>query len=281
MIIHKNIKRALSAVLYVCVVFSTLVVNSKVIIWDLGKTLVDTSRWGVAFAELGLRDLIGCLPKAAHLEDVVHDTLDLITGMQIESIAPTCNQKGRPLSQGMCNWLAGVRAPQELLDEVSAVMPRLVDEKYFSNGCEQRVIAKAFYAMFNPETLVKHTYAIKDGVKLLQACSDAGHRNMILSNWDNESFKLLYVAEKTAAIFNEIAPEDLIISGDIGLLKPHPSIFEYTISRAGVSASECIFIDDQIENVEAARVCGMHAIHVENGDYKQVARELKALGILG
>lgn len=44
------------------------------------------------------------------------------------------------------------------------------------------------------------------------------------------------------------------------LIKPDPEIFRLLLNRYGLSAEECIFIDDMEQNVTAARALGIHGI---------------------
>ena len=52
-----------------------------------------------------------------------------------------------------------------------------------------------------------------------------------------------------------------VISGEVGIRKPDPEIYELTCSRLGVSAGECLFVDDIEINCDAARSLGMRAVH--------------------
>jgi glucose-1-phosphatase len=61
---------------------------------------------------------------------------------------------------------------------------------------------------------------------------------------------------------DEFLPElrefDLVMmSNEVGLLKPDPAIFETALELLGVLPQQAIFVDDLAENVEAARALGM------------------------
>ncbi len=56
-------------------------------------------------------------------------------------------------------------------------------------------------------------------------------------------------------IFHEV-----IDSGFVGMRKPEPGIYELTLERLGLSAPECVFVDDTDINCQAARELGMAAI---------------------
>lgn len=70
-----------------------------------------------------------------------------------------------------------------------------------------------------------------------------------------------------------------VISGEVGLRKPEPAIFELAAQRVGVAPQACVFVDDHERNVVAARRLGMAAVH-HRGDELWTARRLAdALGI--
>jgi putative hydrolase of the HAD superfamily len=55
--------------------------------------------------------------------------------------------------------------------------------------------------------------------------------------------------------------ELVVDSAFAGMRKPDPEIYELTLSRLGLPAEACLFLDDLDVNVEAARALGMHAVH--------------------
>lgn len=52
----------------------------------------------------------------------------------------------------------------------------------------------------------------------------------------------------------------VIFSAEVGLAKPDPQIYQLMLAQLAVSPQQSIFVDDFLENVEAARAVGMHAI---------------------
>lgn len=70
--------------------------------------------------------------------------------------------------------------------------------------------------------------------------------------------------------------EQTVLSGEVGVVKPYPEIFELFCSKANVEPSQCVFIDDLISNVEGAKAAGMSAIwYKEVGSLKQELSQLK------
>jgi putative hydrolase of the HAD superfamily len=54
-------------------------------------------------------------------------------------------------------------------------------------------------------------------------------------------------------------------SGDERIVKPEAAAYRVTIARLGVEPSEAVFVDDALENVEAAANYGITAIHFTDG----------------
>lgn len=54
--------------------------------------------------------------------------------------------------------------------------------------------------------------------------------------------------------------KDIIVSADIGVLKPDPKIYLHLLNKHDLKPSESLFIDDVILNVEGAIQVGMHGM---------------------
>jgi putative hydrolase of the HAD superfamily len=54
--------------------------------------------------------------------------------------------------------------------------------------------------------------------------------------------------------------DEMIISAEVGLMKPDPRIYRLALEKLGSCPEESVFIDDVLVNVEAARSIGMSAI---------------------
>jgi epoxide hydrolase-like predicted phosphatase len=67
----------------------------------------------------------------------------------------------------------------------------------------------------------------------------------------------------------------IVCSGEEGIVKPDPAIYELTLARLGVEPGEAIFVDDSPGHVEAARALGLHGIHFTTAP--ALADELSAL----
>jgi epoxide hydrolase-like predicted phosphatase len=69
--------------------------------------------------------------------------------------------------------------------------------------------------------------------------------------------------------------DDIVISAEIGLVKPDPKIYEYSLNRLDISPQEAIFIDDFAVNINAAQALGLHTIHfVSSAETQSQLKEL-------
>jgi putative hydrolase of the HAD superfamily len=58
----------------------------------------------------------------------------------------------------------------------------------------------------------------------------------------------------------------VVVSCEVGCMKPGPEIFRLCLERLGVAAGDALFTDDRLENVEAARGLGLRALHFAGDD---------------
>ena len=70
----------------------------------------------------------------------------------------------------------------------------------------------------------------------------------------------------------------LLNSGCALLRKPEKEIYEIAMQRANANPQECLFIDDLLENIQAAKQIGIEGIHFLSSE--QLKQELVHLGII-
>lgn len=110
-------------------------------------------------------------------------------------------------------------------------------------------------------------------VEIMKRLKNAGFPLYGLSNWSAETFP---IARQKYDFFDLL--DDIIISGEVGSIKPEIEIFEIALSRIGRPAHDCLFIDDALVNIEQARQMGFATIHFQSSE--QLERELHKLGLL-
>lgn len=80
----------------------------------------------------------------------------------------------------------------------------------------------------------------------------------------------------TAPIFDKFG--DIIVSGAERLVKPDAAIYQLARCRFGLAEGEGLFVDDRLENVEAAEANGFVGHHFHNADALRTT--LRALSLL-
>ena len=70
---------------------------------------------------------------------------------------------------------------------------------------------------------------------------------------------------------------EIIVSGEVGLIKPDREIFDLTLEKVSRRPEECVFIDDAKTNVDVAASMGFVAIHFESPE--QLEEKLRGLGL--
>ncbi|MEP7284566.1 MAG: HAD family phosphatase [Chloroflexota bacterium] len=93
-------------------------------------------------------------------------------------------------------------------------------------------------------------------VELIGKLRNVGYKIGLLSN---DALTLEQKLRVDLGIYD--AFDAVVISAAIGVMKPDPRPYETIVLALGVISAECIFIDDNLANVEGARACGMTAIH--------------------
>lgn len=55
--------------------------------------------------------------------------------------------------------------------------------------------------------------------------------------------------------------DEIVDSSHVGMRKPERGIYELTCSRMGIAPDEAVFVDDNADNIAAAREYGMEVVH--------------------
>jgi epoxide hydrolase-like predicted phosphatase len=93
------------------------------------------------------------------------------------------------------------------------------------------------------------------------------YKTALLSNaWDD----LRQMIEEEWKI--DDAFDEIIISAEVGLVKPDASIYQRMIADLDIVPAEAVFVDDFPENVAGARSQGLHAVQFNDSD--QALRDL-------
>ena len=109
----------------------------------------------------------------------------------------------------------------------------------------------------NHHKMFKGTFS--DSISILKNLKQLNYPCYVLSNWSAETFLGMKEKYPFLNLF-----DDMIISGEVKLVKPDPSIYELAIKRFKLEPKNTVFIDDKLENILAAKKLSFKTIHLIN-----------------
>ena len=248
----------------------------KYVIFDLGDVLLaESSKEQVKILGLGKALKIGLtigarqfLPfmKPLNIRKKKKEIAGKIRPIENPALNARTQDGSAPLSQIDRDWLSGKYSCKECLEQATQFVEN--HPELFSGKTEQKSVETAFRINFTPEHVARILKPVKEGIKFVQECKDQGMEVLILSNMDSQTADLLQ--ENYPQLFGLFKEENIFISGDMRMIKPDPQIFETVLRERDLDPHACVFFDDQKENVEAARACGISAV--------QCSKKKKLLG---
>lgn len=98
-----------------------------------------------------------------------------------------------------------------------------------------------------------------------------------------EGYGIYVLSNANARIMDQLghAPvtpylDGCVVSAKERIMKPDPAIFRLLCLRYRLDPAECLFVDDNADNCEGARVAGMHAHHF-TGDVAAIEERVRQL----
>lgn len=251
------------------------------IIFDMNGVLV--TQTGTVW-EVGLKKFFGGF-NPLRIEDTFLNLLDIALPRRPET--PLAMHEGRLLSQLVCDYQRGILTAKEVRNLIKAKLDDLGSA--IDSQRKAQLLQAIVDCIFTPERFVKLIAPIKNGVKIFKKCyrqKDANgnrvHKLFILTNWDAESFSLLFDNRKIRK-FLELA-DGIVVSGAVGLMKPSEAIFTYAFDYFGIDPDTelTFFIDDESCNIKAARALNkrqLKCIHCHNFGFAAVDKTLHTMSV--
>ena len=117
-------------------------------------------------------------------------------------------------------------------------------------------------------------YAHDDTLSILKSLVDnPNYRVYALTNWSGETWPKAIAKFPWLEWF-----EGILVSGDEGMRKPFPEIYELILSRYNINREEAVFIDDSEKNIDGCEAVGIKGIHFTDAD--GLEDRLKELGVM-
>ena len=198
------------------------------------------------------------------IRNIIFDIGNVLAGFSWKDFYVSLGYEGEMLER-----LAAATVKSPLWDEVDRGVwseEELVDGFIRNDPSLESQIRRIFR---NTKGMVsRYEYAIP-WIKSLQK---AGYRCYYLSNFSRKAR-----TECAEALDFLEYMDGGILSWQDKVIKPDPKIYELLLSRYGLKAEECVFLDDTEKNLPQARALGIHTILFQ--DREQAISELKELGV--
>ncbi|MBA3954357.1 HAD-IA family hydrolase [Candidatus Dependentiae bacterium] len=260
-----------------------LVRQPKVIIWDIAGILLRVSKMRMA-KNIGIGSLVWYSItnfKIPNIRPLMFKVLDSLQEYPKDSIMPY-DEKNNLLPYCMYQWFTGEKTGPEIVAQVTDQSTSSRGLQVLADDAERKLVDNAIKALFTPALFASTVKPIKAGIELVHACKTAcpTTRLMVLSNWDSASFDLIYNSWTGQTTFADFNPEDIVISSRIGYAKPDIQCFKHMLKLYNLNSQDCVFVDNQKENLKAAQAAGITSIELKNGDYHTLADAFRSLNLL-
>lgn len=208
----------------------------KAVIFDLGDTLILTDRW----------DYDKCLTKL--LVSLRHDNVHVTVSFNEfkQAYFEVRNQMYAEAEQSLKEVDFHLR--------ISKTLGRF-NLNYSSDSPAITHAAEAFVKVFVEEV------RMEDFIPILLANLKKKYKLGLVSNFAYPPGLWRILQRFNLAKFFDV----VIVSGELGLRKPHPKIFEAALEALGVKAAEAVFIGDSLKaDVFGAKKAGLKTVYVDN-----------------
>lgn len=188
---------------------------------------------------------------------------------------PVLYYKKTPLPTCINHWMKGVISDKVLLDNIDKFIENLKKMHYFASEFEKNLVQQSIKVILDESEIATNMQPITPMIKLVENIKREGKHNIyIISNYAKHAADFLI--EKNKEFFSLF--DDIIISAEIGMIKPDREIFDYFLQKHNTEADKCVFIDDQEQNVLAAKQMGITSFQYKN--FNAIRDSLQNLGII-
>lgn len=226
-------------------------VFSKVVIFDFGGVLATKNKWTAA-SKLNLDLSLFNLGKLFTAQTKFYEYLSLLDSSdlakEIQSSNLFCDDdNGKKVPPIMVDWFAG------------SITSEQIEEKFKQldfKKSDKEIMLKIIKSL-SPEILSQIMELNNSMFDLVKYCKDCGHRVIILSNFDDLTFKeFIKMYPEKFNLFDAI-----YVSGALKQVKPCKNIFNTILNQEKVESKDCIFIDDSDKNIVIANKLGFKTVH--------------------
>lgn len=113
-----------------------------------------------------------------------------------------------------------------------------------------------------------YAFVDKNVLDLIKQLKKKDYKIYLLSNINEYTFNKV----KDSNLFNIV--DGYVLSYKVHQVKPYVSIYKTLINKYNLKVSECLFIDDNENNINTANMLGMSATLVKADNYEDILRVL-------
>jgi HAD superfamily hydrolase (TIGR01549 family) len=219
------------------------------VIFDLGDTLVKTP-WGILLMEKGSSN------EVAKFESIVKVTYDSLVKSDIKIDWPSFYEKYISVRAHQLQVQKQTLKEYNMCERVASTLSALG----INISARSELVKKAIEDHYDSyESYVGADEEASTTLRDLRARYKLG----LITNfaYPPTIYKLLDRFH-LAQFFDTV-----VISGEVGWVKPSPKIFRFALSALGLKAEQCVFIGDDLEaDIKGAKGVGMKAILLSEKD---------------
>lgn len=134
--------------------------------------------------------------------------------------------------------------------------PNLSDDDYLKKAKE--IVCNEKNIVNTTEVLINKLYKVKDK-DIFKKIKKINSKVKVVIATNHVSFVKDFINNN----FDTNYLDDLIISAEINRIKPNLDFYEFILNKYKINATELLFLDDNVENVNGANVLGIKTIRVE------------------
>ncbi len=228
----------------------------KAIIFDLVGVLFDVNKYE-AMKSIGLLSILGCLirNRQSPFDFYVH-TLNTMRLHIKGEFQEEYTFNGILLPNTIGFWQCGKLSMKETQLKLKNNFDILQKQNRIKSS-DKELLMNMANMMIDPVITLAIMQPIDSIITMINNLRQHSTVQVyLLSNIDAETFALLNTH------YNHIFSlfDGLVTSYNTGLMKPHAPIFNHLMDIHNLTPAECLFIDDQTENINAAQQLGFDTI---------------------
>ena len=192
------------------------------------------------------------------LKNIIFDLGEVFTDIYFDKTVEAFNE----LNNGVPIDLYSYKTQTPLFDEIETGKVSVEDfiaelKTLFGSTVKSEAIIEAWNALLGETPLEKLAWA--SSLRPKYQTFILSNTNAIHINWINNYLIKKYKVEGLQPFFDHV-----YFSHEIGFRKPDASAYEFILNKHNLKAEETLFIDDKLENIEAAQKLNIKTYHLVN-----------------